>query len=266
VNNRVTTLSDLYAKHQGKICDKWSLYLRVYEDLFGSKRATTRNLLEIGIQNGGSLELWAQYLPNAQHIVGCDINPDCGTLFFDDPRISVIVGDANADPAFENVKTICQNFDVIIDDGSHVPRDVIASFVNYFQLLSPGGTYVVEDVHCDYLDSHAGGILQPCTSNNFFHCLVHLMHQAHWSAELAPETFAAGFIPRERFPLFLKHGWIDSITFFDSMIVVRRADSEESGALGRRIIVGEIATVSTEPILLRDLLESQERDRQRSGS
>jgi hypothetical protein len=253
----LATLSNLYAQHRGRVCDKWSLYLRVYEDLFESKRSTALNLLEIGVQNGGSLELWAQYLPNAEHLVGCDINPECGTLFFDDPRISVVVGDANADEAFESIKSICQSYDVIIDDGSHVPRDVVTSFLNYFPMLSPGGTYVVEDVHCDYLDSHVGGILQPFTAGNFFHCVVQLMNQAHWSAELAPETFASGFIPRESFPQFLKQRWIDSITFYDSMIIARRAVSEGAGALGRRVIVGEIATVCADPVLLRERLGSQ---------
>lgn len=248
----MATLSDLYARHRGRVSDKWSLYLRIYEDLFGSKKSAALNLFEIGIQNGGSLELWAQYFSKAQHLVGCDIDPACGTLFFDDPRISVVIGDVNAGETLQNIRSISQCYDVIIDDGSHAPRDVIAAFLNYFPLLSAGGMYVVEDVHCDYLDSHAGGILQPRTSLNFFHCLVHLMHQSHWVADMAPETFASGFIPRGLFPSFLRQRWIESIMFYDSMVVVRRAASEGSGALGERIIVGEIATVCADPLLLRE--------------
>ena len=253
----MATLSDLYAQHRGKVCDKWSLYLRVYEDLFANRKSAALNLLEIGIQNGGSLELWGQYFANAEHLVGCDIEPACGTLFFDDPRISVVIGDVNAAETIQTIQSICQSYDVIIDDGSHAPRDVIAAFLHYFPMLTPDGMYVVEDLHCDYLDSHAGGILQPRTSLNFFHCLVHLMHQSHWVADLAPETFASGFIPRVLFPAFLKQRWIDSITFYDSMVVVRRAASEGSGALGVRTIVGEIATVCADPVLLRAQLEGQ---------
>ena len=251
----MVTLSTLFAEHRGKVCDKWSLYLRVYEDLFESKRSAALNLLEIGIQNGGSLELWAQYLPNAKHIVGCDIDPQCGTLFFDDTRISVVVGDANSGEVLQSIKSICPSYDVIIDDGSHVPGDVIATFVNYFPMLTPGGSYVVEDLHCDYHASYGGGILQPRTSLNFFHFVVHLMHQSYWSADLAPEDFARYFISKENFPLFLKQRWIDSITFHDSMVVLRRAASEGSGALGRRTIVGEVATVCADPLLLRERLE-----------
>jgi hypothetical protein len=250
----LATLSSLFEQHRGRVCDKWSLYLRVYDELFESKKSAALNLLEIGIQNGGSLELWAQYLSNAEHLVGCDIDPECGTLFFDDPRISVVVGDANAGETLQTIKSICPSYDVIIDDASHVPREVIAAFVNYFSMLSPGGTYVVEDLHCDYLVSHGGGVLQPRTALNFFHCLVHLMHQSYWSMDLAPEAFTNEFIPKEQFPLFLKQRWIDSITFYDSMVIVRKAISEGSGALGRRTIVGEIATVCADPVLLREQL------------
>ncbi len=133
----MATLSDLYNQHRGKVSDKWSLYLRVYEDLFRSRQSAALNLLEIGIQNGGSLELWAQYFPNAKHVVGCDMDPACGTLFFDDPRISVVIGDVNAEGTIQSLQSICQGYDVIIDDGSHAPRDVIAAFLHNVPMLTP---------------------------------------------------------------------------------------------------------------------------------
>src|SRR4051794_24354474 len=90
------SLDELYANHSGNMSDKWSLYLDEYDRLFASMWDHPVRLLEIGIQNGGSLDIWAQFFPNAEAIVGCDINPDCARLTYDDPRISVIVGDANA--------------------------------------------------------------------------------------------------------------------------------------------------------------------------
>src|SRR5207302_204933 len=90
------TLQALYAAHTGKISDKWSLYLSEYERLFAAYRQRPIRLLEIGIQNGGSLELWAKYFEAAEAIVGCDIDPRCADLRFCDPRISVLVADANS--------------------------------------------------------------------------------------------------------------------------------------------------------------------------
>src|SRR5437870_13846238 len=93
------TLEQLYAVHVGKVSDRWSLYFNEYDRIFDTYRDKPVRLLEIGIQNGGSLEIWSRYFPNAQKLVGCDVNPDCACLIYEDPRIAVVVGDANSDAA-----------------------------------------------------------------------------------------------------------------------------------------------------------------------
>src|SRR5262245_13536106 len=100
----MSNLQELYASHDGKVSDKWELYLHVYDEMLNSRRDQPCRLLEIGVQNGGSLELWAKYLPRAQVIVGCDIDPECAGLFFDDPRIKLIVADINSEHALAHVK------------------------------------------------------------------------------------------------------------------------------------------------------------------
>jgi hypothetical protein len=75
------------------VSDKWGNYFSVYERLFASFRDEAINFLEIGVQNGGSLLGWASYFRSAQKIVGCDINPGCSKLRFQDPRISVVIVD-----------------------------------------------------------------------------------------------------------------------------------------------------------------------------
>ena len=47
-------------------------YLPLDESLFKNKRETAQNILEIGIQNGGSIKLWRDYFINAT-IYGLDI-------------------------------------------------------------------------------------------------------------------------------------------------------------------------------------------------
>ena len=87
------TLNELYKEHQGKVSDKWSIYLHVYNEIFTKYRDDTVRLLEIGVQNGGSLEIWAKYFSQAERLIGCDINPDCASLTYNDPKFTVIVGD-----------------------------------------------------------------------------------------------------------------------------------------------------------------------------
>lgn len=249
-------LTQIYTMHSGKVSFKWQLYLRIYDELFSGRRADPCRLLEIGIQNGGSLEIWAKYFENARHIVGCDIDPACKALSFDDSRIRAVVADVNSPEAMAQISAISEEFDIIIDDGSHIPRDVVASYLQYFPRLSPGGLYITEDVHCDYYASHYGGILEPFTVTNFFVCLVKLINRAHWRDQLAPSVFASDFFPKGPLPAFIKEDWIESITFFDSMIVVRRATVAGSSRLGRAVIVGETAAVCPDVLQLRERLRS----------
>jgi len=97
------TIQQLYGEHDGKVSDKWSLYLVEYDRLFAPFRERPVRLLEIGIQNGGSLEHWGKYFRHAEKIVGCDLNPDCGRLQYDDPRIALVVADANTDEAQQQI-------------------------------------------------------------------------------------------------------------------------------------------------------------------
>ena len=113
------TLIEHYKAHEGRVSDKWSLYLDEYERLFAPHRNKPIHLLEIGVQNGGSLEIWAKYFPQAQQIVGCDINPACAQLSYTNPTVNVVVGDVNKDDTLAQVFKHAEQYDIVIDDGSH---------------------------------------------------------------------------------------------------------------------------------------------------
>ena len=95
MKNQTNTLNNIFAEHRGKVADKWSIYIVEYDRLFLEYRDRPIRLLEIGIQNGGSLEIWDKFFTHAEKLVGCDINPDCAQLQFDDPKIAVVVANAN---------------------------------------------------------------------------------------------------------------------------------------------------------------------------
>lgn len=154
------TLRELYEAHQGKVSDKWMLYLSEYERLLAPLRRSAAHMLEIGVQNGGSLEIWARYFPGLRRLVGCDINADCARLSFEDDRIRVVLGDANTDAVDGRIAAHCERFDLIIDDGSHRSGDIVKSFCRYFDRLSDGGLYIVEDLHCSYWPAYEGGLFQ----------------------------------------------------------------------------------------------------------
>ena len=141
-------LIELYAEHKGKVSDKWSLYLEIYDRIFKDMREDALALLEIGIQNGGSLEIWARFFPLANSIIGCDINSKCLNLKYLEQNIKLVVGDANELATRQAILSISNAFDIVIDDGSHRSSDIIKSFCLYFPSINPSGLFIAEDLHC----------------------------------------------------------------------------------------------------------------------
>ena len=60
------SIESLHRNKVGKVSDKWESYLEYYDTLLAPRRNLPVSLLEIGVQNGGSLETWAAYFNNAR--------------------------------------------------------------------------------------------------------------------------------------------------------------------------------------------------------
>ncbi len=237
------SLKQIYQDHQGKVSDKWSIYLSTYDNLLNPYRDGAPNLLEIGVQNGGSLDIWAQFFPKAQNIVGCDVNPDCAKLSYDDPRIALVVGDANTDKSQGEILAISKTFDVIIDDGSHHSSDIIRSFAKYWPHVADGGVYIAEDLHCSYWKSYGGGLFDPYSSLSFFKRLTDVINFEHWGVGSQRGNPLSG--------IFLNYGiqfeegefeHIHSLEFINSICVIKKKKPSEN-ILGTRIFAGTVTNI-----------------------
>ncbi len=233
----------LHRTKTGKVSDKWSSYLKYYDSLFAPLRDKPLRLLEIGIQNGGSLETWSSYFREARLFVGCDIDPRCASLRYDDPRIQVVVGDATGADAYARIKALSDSFDVIIDDGSHKSSDILNAFINYFPLVTPGGLFVVEDAHALYMNDFGGGVLNEFGAYAFFKRLVDVVSFQFWRDQLSVQTYLRTFFDLRATPAFIVDGWIESIEFRNSIITVRKSSVPGHDKLGERITVGTTADV-----------------------
>lgn len=233
------TLRELYREHDGKVSDKWSHYLDAYERRFAEFRDQPVSLLEIGVQNGGSLEIWAKYFPKATEIVGCDINPDCRKLRFDDPRIRVVVGDANTDEVHRQIIGAVSGYDIIIDDGSHRSGDIIKSFALYFPCLREGGVYVAEDLHCSYWASYQGGLYDPYSSMAFFKRLADVINQEHWGVAKSSLDVLKGFF--NKYDVVINPEILELISSVEisNSVAFATISSKKSARLGPRIIAGQ---------------------------
>jgi hypothetical protein len=93
---------------------------------------------------GASIRMWHDYFKNSK-IFGIDIN-ECSYL--DKERIKTFVVDqGNENDLTGFIKKSCvEEFDFIIDDGSHRPDHQQISFNLLFKKLKPGGLYFIEDL------------------------------------------------------------------------------------------------------------------------
>jgi hypothetical protein len=245
------SVEKIHREKTGKVSDKWASYLPFYDQLFEKYRTQKLNLLEIGIQNGGSLETWQTFFTDASVIIGCDIDERCRSLKYDDSRVSVVVGDANQPSTISEITTICNNFDIVIDDGSHQSNDILNSFLIYFPYVKPGGLFVIEDTHTLYMNNFGGGVLNEAGAYSFFKKLIDVINIQFWIDELPIDVYFRTFFSLGQMPLFIKEGWIESVEFRNSIIIIRKSMIPSHEKLGDRIITGNIAQVNDDMLKIR---------------
>ena len=125
-------------------------YIKVYEKYFESLRDQKLKILEIGIADGKSLLTWSDYFKNST-IIGIDIHKiDIKEKNLDRENIEVHQGSQSDEKFINEIINVYQNFDIIIDDGSHLRKDVIKSFHLLFPYLNNDGLYAVEDMQTSY--------------------------------------------------------------------------------------------------------------------
>ncbi len=148
-------LARIFFSHRGRVVHKWIHYLEAYEHHLSRFRNRPVRMIEIGVSQGGSLEMWRDYFGPDATILGIDIDPECANRVTA-PNL-VRVGSQD-DPEF--LRRVVEEMgppDIILDDGSHVSRHQLASFDTLFPLLSDGGIYAIEDLHTAYWLRFGGG-------------------------------------------------------------------------------------------------------------
>ncbi len=227
-DNRLATL---FFQHRGRTIDKWEHYLGIYERELAPVLASRRpiRLLEIGVQNGGSLELWADYLPMGSEIIGLDIDPKVGDLRFKG-SIEAHVTDAT-DQSKVAALLGARMFDVIVDDGSHISAQIVGAFKFLFDHLAFGGKYIIEDLHASYWPALGGGLRFGASAIEFLKNLIDALNADHLdrSDTLAEEI--------QRYAPYLAR-----VAFYDSVAIVEKLAYEKTTPY-RRVLSGDEAEV-----------------------
>jgi hypothetical protein len=204
-------LVQIFLSPEKRLVHKWDHYLPAYDQHFGRYRGTKLFFLEIGVSQGGSLDMWRSYFGPDATIVGVDINPSCSG------RVSapnVVRIGSQDDPAF--LSAVLAEFgepDVVLDDGSHIGRHQVATFDALFPKLQVGGLYAIEDLHTSYWLNWEGGYRRRGTGIELVKQLIddqHGWYHRHGRASPARD-------------------WIPAIHVYDSLAIIEKAARNRPG-------------------------------------
>ena len=198
-------LYSIFQSHKDEQVHKWTHYFPVYERFFKDFVNKSLVMYEIGVSRGGSLQLWKKYLGPFATIVGIDINE--ASKKYEDEQCKVRIGD-QAD--LDCLRKVVDEFgqpDIVVDDGSHVMRDLDVSFRFLYPLLNNNGVYIVEDAHSCYLPEFGGGLGKPSSFIEKAKEMIDVLNSYHYKKEDKVDDFAKSTF---------------SISFFDSMIVFEK--------------------------------------------
>jgi len=181
-------LVDLAIQHKS---DKWNnhWFAAIYDDYFQARRHQPIKLLEIGI--GGrdelgdacaSLRMWEEYFPAAM-IYGLDSGLHAG---MSQGRIVALEGRQSDAELLRKLSADAGGFDIIIDNGTHLMSDVIATFQVMFPLLNDAGLYAVECLQTSYWPRYGGNSIDLCRTDTSVGFLKTLVDGLNFEERLAP--------------------------------------------------------------------------------
>jgi hypothetical protein len=200
--------------------DKWEHYFDIYDHLLGRFYDSKINYLEIGVQNGGSLEIAKKLFSPESLIIGMDIDPNCKHL---EGKVAnqIIIGSQIDGSVLSKLSSLAP-LDVIIDDGSHIQSHMIITFFNLFPLLSQNGVYIIEDTHTNYSPEHQESFLG-IGLYDYFKGLSERLNIDFINSHFRKERYK---LPRDERPLVNQIPDIVrdifSIEFFDSVIAIKK--------------------------------------------
>lgn len=172
------TLIEYFRNNEKNGIHKWLHYFEIYERHLSKYRNMPITIVEIGVSQGGSLQMWKEYFGPGAQIVGVDINENCRSLA--EENIDILIGD-QADRSFlTELRAKYPKIDIVIDDGGHTMIQQITTFEELYPHLSENGTYITEDTHTSYWPRYGGGLKKADTFMEFAKGKIDLLNAWHF--------------------------------------------------------------------------------------
>ncbi len=194
-------------------------YINIYNTYLLPLKEKNINLLEIGIggennsQSGGaSLKMWEEFFQYGK-IYGIDIYDK---KFCDSDRIKTFTGSQTDYKFLENVIKITGELDIIIDDGSHINKDVVKTFLFLFKKLKNSGYYIIEDTQTSYMLNYGGDGFYLNNKNNHINFFKSIVDKINYQ-EIENPFFKKDFFCEN----------ITEIHFYHNLIIIQKMSNKE---------------------------------------
>lgn len=207
-------LEKYFAENTGRLIHKWKHYFDIYERHFSRFRGTDVHLVECGVYQGGSLQMWKHYFGPKCRIFGIDINPNCKMV--EEERIEIFIGDQEDRRFLKSLAEKIPRIDILIDDGGHTMKQQITTYEELFPHIDANGVYVCEDLHTSYWPNFGGGFRKRGTFVEYSKGFIDDVNAWH-SLELRKLSVSE----------FTKS--VHALHYYDSVLVIEKRPIENPG-------------------------------------
>ncbi|MDO8727378.1 MAG: hypothetical protein Q7J35_15010 [Candidatus Methanoperedens sp.] len=205
-------LEKYFRENNKKQIHKWIHYFDIYERHFSRFRNEEISVLEIGIYQGGSLQMWKNYFGGKAKIYGIDINPKCKEL--EEENIKIFIGSQSDRDFLKKIKQSIPKIDILIDDGGHKFIQQIVTYEELFDHVKDDGVYLCEDLLTSYqMVLYGGGHKRNGTFIEYSKNFIDFLNAYHSEQKSLKVT------------AFTKS--VDSIHYYDSVIVIEKRKREK---------------------------------------
>jgi SAM-dependent methyltransferase len=200
-------LEAYFRRNTGPRIHKWMHYFEIYDRHFARFRGRSPVVLEFGVSQGGSLQMWKDYFGAGTQLCGVDINPECAR--FEEAGVQILIGDQSDRKFLRSIARVLPPIDILIDDGGHMMAQQIATFEELFGHVAPHGVYLCEDTHTSYWHRWGGGYRKRGSFIEYSKDWIDALHAWH-SRE--PRRLKISEFTRS----------VHSLHYYDSVLVVEK--------------------------------------------
>lgn len=207
---------------------KLSGYFPVYEQIFKEFKNKPLVFVEVGVKDGGSLELWRKFFHKDSRIIGVEL--DNNAIKLRDKGYEIFIGDQSCPDFWKKFYKEVGMIDILLDDGGHTNLCQIVTVNESISNINDGGKIIIEDVGTSFMNRFGN----PCKTS-FLNFSKHVVDKLYGRNEVLNKINSN---------IFEKN--VFSVSFFDSIVMfeinkkncfiskVELSGSETIGAVDQR--------------------------------